>query len=317
MSKKSTKEEFIIKAMHIHGDLYNYDQVIYNTNYHKVKILCKIDDHGYFYQSPNAHLKKQACPICGDEKKGKYREYTTESYIKKICETHKDKDRYLYDQVIYTGLYNKIKIYCKIHKCYFEQVAQDHLSGCGCHQCGRLVQQTFKVKSLQTFIEEAVETHGDLYSYDKTIYVNSHAKVTIYCKKHKCYFEQLPGHHIGGCGCQICGKAISKPELEWLNFLEIPDDKEHRQVHIFKTNKMRVDGFDPTTNTCYEYNGSFFHGNPRKYKAEEYNKMTKCNFGELYQNTLEKEKLIKEAGYNLVTMWEDEWEALKKKEEDK
>lgn len=37
------------------------------------------------------------------------------------------------------------------------------------------------------------------------------------------------------------------------------------------------------------------------------NIVSKKTFGELYQNTLEKEEVIKKLGYNLVVMWERDW----------
>ena len=35
--------------------------------------------------------------------------------------------------------------------------------------------------------------------------------------------------------------------------------------------------------------------------------LTGKTFGELYKNTLQKEKLIQELGYNLVVIWEYDW----------
>ena len=50
------------------------------------------------------------------------------------------------------------------------------------------------------------------------------------------------------------GKSISKKETEWLNSLNIPNDKEHRQVMIIIDDKQYiVDGYDPESNTIYEF----------------------------------------------------------------
>jgi hypothetical protein len=40
--------------------------------------------------------------------------------------------------------------------------------------------------------------------------------------------------------------------------------------------------------------------------------ISKKTFGELYLKTMEKERLIKESGYNLITIWEDDWNKYKK-----
>ena len=48
MSKKTTTEEFIARAKQIHGDKYDYANVIYRTRDDKVKIICPI--HGVFWK---------------------------------------------------------------------------------------------------------------------------------------------------------------------------------------------------------------------------------------------------------------------------
>ena len=40
------------------------------------------------------------------------------------------------------------------------------------------------------------------------------------------------------------------------------------------------------------------------------NKVTKKTFGELYNNTIKKEKFIKDQGYNLVVIWERDFDNL-------
>lgn len=60
--RSSNTEEFIIKAIKIHGDVFNYSKVKYVCNRDKVIIICK--DHGDFKQIPNSHLSGQGCPKC-------------------------------------------------------------------------------------------------------------------------------------------------------------------------------------------------------------------------------------------------------------
>ena len=36
------------------------------------------------------------------------------------------------------------------------------------------------------------------------------------------------------------------------------------------------------------------------------------SFGEIYQNTLQREQLIRDLGYNLVVMWEHDWKTINK-----
>ena len=61
-NKNITTEEFIKKAIKIHGNKYKYDKVNYINNRTKVIITCPI--HGDFEQTPNQHLDGQGCPKC-------------------------------------------------------------------------------------------------------------------------------------------------------------------------------------------------------------------------------------------------------------
>jgi hypothetical protein len=61
---KSCTEDFVKKAKKIHGDRYDYSKVDYTSARSKVEIICK--EHGVFMQSPNTHLNKSGCPVCGN-----------------------------------------------------------------------------------------------------------------------------------------------------------------------------------------------------------------------------------------------------------
>ena len=54
----------------------------------------------------------------------------------------------------------------------------------------------------------------------------------------------------------------------------------------------------------YEFYRTVFHGDHRYLDANDINPINKKTYGELYNKTLEREKLIKDAGYNLITIWE-------------
>ena len=73
-SIKLTTNEFIKKAIEIHGNKYNYSKVYYISSHSKVIIICSI--HGEFEQMPYSHLNGQGCPRCNSSKgEVKIREY--------------------------------------------------------------------------------------------------------------------------------------------------------------------------------------------------------------------------------------------------
>jgi hypothetical protein len=114
-----------------------------------------------------------------------------------------------------------------------------------------------------------------------------------------------------GTGCQQCANNISVKELKWLDGLGVPRQGRNEYIPC-GDRKIKPDGYDKSTNTVYEFHGNYYHGNPAIYDAEQINPTRGLTYGELYQNTLEREARIRNAGYNLITIWESEWDAQQK-----
>lgn len=57
------------------------------------------------------------------------------------------------------------------------------------------------------FIDKAIKKHGNKYSYDKVIYINSITKVEVVCKLHGSFFVR-PDAHVRKVGCPICNGGI-------------------------------------------------------------------------------------------------------------
>lgn len=124
---KYTTEEFIKKAVSIHGDKYNYSRVRYINSSTKVEIICPI--HGSFWQTPNMHIgcHKRGCPSCGGTKK-----MTIKEFVEKARKIHSDK--YDYSLVEYKNNKAKVKLICPKHG-LFEITPNQHLRGDGCPAC--------------------------------------------------------------------------------------------------------------------------------------------------------------------------------------
>jgi len=154
------------------------------------------------------------------------------------------------------------------------------------------------------FIQKANAVHPlNKCSYGKIIYINNKTKVTITCLIHG-DFEQTPNHHLKGQGCPKCTHIISKPETIWLDSLNI--DQKYRQAKIKIGKKyIKADAYVPEINTVYEFHGKFWHGCPKSFNPNDINPMTKTTYKELHNKTLAREKLIINAGYNLIIKWED------------
>ncbi len=73
-----TTEQFIAKAIAVHGDRYDYSRVDYRGATgacNKVWIGCKIASHGWFEQVPQCHIDlRQGCPRCATSVSSGHRE---------------------------------------------------------------------------------------------------------------------------------------------------------------------------------------------------------------------------------------------------
>ena len=287
-NKKSNTEDFIEKSINIHGDKYCYSLVKYKSVTTKVKIICKI--HGEFLQTPNNHLNKQGCYKC----KNNLQKSNLDDFIKKSIEKHSDK--YDYSKVEYVNVRTDIIIICKKHG-EFLQKPTKHINGNGCMKC-KIDKNTL---TTDEFIQKSINIHGNKYDYSLVNYKYTNRKVIIICEEHG-NFLQTPMTHLRSTGCPKCGTKFGIMEGKWLDGYNI--DKKNRQ---FRIGRYIVDGYDPITNTVYEFNGDFWHGNPNRYASNELNKVIKLTFGELYKKTLQKENRLRELGYNVISIWETDF----------
>ena len=283
MGFKVNLESFIERSNIIHNNLYDYSNSIYINNRTNIKIICK--EHGDFNQLPLNHFKGSGCPDCYITKK------RILNFVERSNIAHNNK--YSYELVDYKNNITKVKIFCGKHG-EFEQIPTHHLNGIGCPDCGGT-----KKLNTQKFIKKSKEIHKETYDYSLVKYINNQKKVKIICKKHN-IFEQIPDDHMRGRGCIKCSNRFGILENNWLNDNNIIN----RQVRI---GKYIVDGYDPITNTIYEFNGDYWHGNPIRYKKDDINSSCKKTFGELYKKTIEKEKILIDKGYKVISIWESEY----------
>jgi hypothetical protein len=300
MARKLTNDDFMKRSTNIHSDFYKYNDE-YKNSHTKIKILCPI--HGEFEQKPYSHLKGIGCPKCGFKKTSDFNKMSDESFIEKSNMIHKS--RYNYDKVNYKSNKDNVIINCPIHG-DFNQLPQHHLNGHGCPECAPKKQN----KSNDIFISQSKKIHDDKYHYIED-YKGAHVPISIECPIHG-DFLQTPNSHLKGRGCPDCQYSnSSKMEKSWLDILSI--DKKYRNAFIKIDGKLyKFDAYIPETNTIYEFYGDFWHGNPNKYKDGN-NLKNKLSFSELYKKTMDREVFLKSKGYNIISIWEDEFIKQSKK----
>jgi len=196
--KKMSLNDFIIKAMKIHSDIYDYSLSVYVNSYTKLIVLCPL--HGEFKQTPSNHLNGQGCPLCGNAIVSHKLIYKKEVFITKSDKIHCGK--YDYSLVNYTGIFKKIEIICPIHG-KFEQIAHNHLQGRGCQQCKKEAIKKARSLGYDMFIKKVRLIHKDKYRYSNKTYLDTRHKIEIICPKHGPFY-QTPDKHMQGQGCTQC-----------------------------------------------------------------------------------------------------------------
>lgn len=314
---KSTTEEFIKKAISVHGDTYNYSKVNYINKKIKIIIICKID--GDFLQRPADHLRGSGCPKCASPANKIVKEkniilYDTNLFISKA----KNKHGLLYDysKTKYVNISTKLIIICTKHG-EFLQGPEHHLKGSGCLLCSLESRSLNRKLTNDQYIKKAISVHGNTYNYSEINYLNGNTKIKIICNLHG-DFLQRPYSHLEGSGCPNCkGKHYSKMSIEWLEFVANKEGifikhAENQGEFKIPSTKYKADGYCKENNTIYEFNGCKFHGCIKCFKPSSISSINKKLMGENYIKTKKKEKIIKELGYNLMVIWEHEWINFKK-----
>lgn len=160
----------------------------------------------------------------------------------------------------------------------------------------------------EEFVDKVKSIHGDKIDLSETIYTRYRNKTKFICPKHGVFWT-TPISLITGHGCPRCSHHISKQESKWLDSVELNENIIILRQHTIRLNNRtyRVDGYCEETNIVYEFNGDYWHGNPAKYDQNKINKKSNKTFGELYQRTKDKVKLLEEAGYKVISIWESDY----------
>lgn len=287
---------FIQRATEIHKGKYDYSKVEYERTDNKICIICPI--HGEFWQIGSAHLNTGVgCLQCYNDNRSEKYTWTHEKFAKVSHDTWGKKFKILSQ---YTGMHNKIEIFCPKHgKQNISPIS--HLYGkSGCPKCsidGGAEQRKY---TTEDFISKATEVHNGKYDYSKSTYTVSSEYVKIICPEHG-GFKQRPYSHLQGFGCPSCSYLVSKPEIEVQNFMSSLGVKTIKNSRPLKRDGKRgnleIDILAPSHNFGIEFNGIYWHSELQG----------KCKKYHLWKTDQAKQQL----GMNLIHIWDSEWHQKK------
>lgn len=291
---KLSLEKVVEKMFSLHSNL-----IVQNTeNYENVRSIfelsCKICKHN-FTKIVHKLLRGEGCPSCNKRVR-----YNTKTWIQEAIKRRGNE--FDYSNVQYINAVTHVKL---IHNKCGNTILQQpfsHLRKAGCQYCGGNAR-----RGHIGFTEDVDTVHGKNEYEILSQYKNEHTHIQIKCLTCSLEFRVTPSnfiHRKSGCP-RCCNGSVSKIEQIWLDSLSIPTDC--RQILIPKT-RYRVDAL--VDNTIYEFYGSFWHGDPRKFKHDKINPKTNTTFAELYKNTKNRESELQKLGYKIVSVWEIDFQSF-------
>lgn len=257
----------------------------------------------------NTITAKHGCPHCKLHNDSLNKRTPWDDIVKQSNIIHKHK--YQYEESSYTKYVEVITIICPKHG-KIQISPHDHIyHKRGCKFCN---EESINQQRKENILKRCSDIHNNFYDYSKVVYKNSYTNVIINCPKHG-EFKQSLNTHLRGYGCKLCSVAgVSKKALYWLKQEELKDNISIQHAlnggeYKIPNTRYYVDGYCEETNTVYEFHGDVFHGNPVKYQpldhCHPYDK--KITAGVLYFKTVKKEQKLKQMGYNVVILWESEF----------
>lgn len=194
---KPTNEEFIAECKKIHGDKFDYSKTNYKNMREFIEVSCL--EHGDFLVKPYTHKTSPfgGCQACNPRGK-----VSLSEFIRRSNKLHNFKYSYKKIEML-KNTRQKVLITCLEHG-DFLQIADQHLHGRGCPDCGNEAIRNKSKLGLDEFVRRASKKHNNKYDYSKVEYRNGYTKVLIICPEHG-EFWQRPHGHMQSRGCKQCG----------------------------------------------------------------------------------------------------------------
>lgn len=312
--KKKTLEEFIEQSRNKYNNLFDYSLCKYNGLHKQITLICR---NGHTFQTlPLTHLSiksKGGCKVCYNNNLFNNRKckYSQDTFIEACNKIHNN--TYDYSKTIYKMIQDKIIITCKIHGDFIQKASQHLLGKNGCSKCGRIKTEHSKMLTQEEIKEKIIKfnkIHNNKYTYGSTYREDNILWLELICPKHGIHITRFFNHEKGH-GCPKCVSVRSNIQIQWIEYRMIKDGfiqhSDNLGEYTVPNTKLCVDGYNKETNTIYEFEGDFWHGNPNIYDLNSVNTKLNVPFQELYDKTLNKLNILQNMGYNVVYIWENDW----------
>ena len=207
------QDDFIKRSNKKFNNFYDYSKTDLNHRDENGKIIITCPLHGDFLTNPSWHLSGVGCPKCGKSEK-----YTTEEFIEKAINKHKNK--YTYEKVEYVNCQTKVPITCPKHGIFY-QAPSEHLYGKGCPKCGNQISKA--ENDIYNFCCEQIGKDN----------VQQRNRIIIHPYELDIYLRSL-GYAIEYNGLRWHSEKFGKDRYYHLNKLNACKEKGIKLIQIFE-----------------------------------------------------------------------------------
>ena len=103
-------------------------------------------------------------------------------------------------------------------------------------------------------------------------------------------------------------KSVVKSKAE-KEIQQILENKKINVIPSYRIDTKICDLYIPHLNLIIEYNGDYWHCNPKKYRKDYFNKKKSKYAWELWEYDQDKLDLVKTKGYNIEVIWESDFKS--------
>jgi len=298
--------------------------VYHNTNQ---KIDWKCTENHVFNTTFKNILKGHGCKKCGRLLVGVKNQKSKSLLLKRLSNRNtKYPDKLVKIKNIddYTGMTKPLTWICTKGHEWNTTPKSVLLSGSYCRKCADQ-KNADNQRLTQNNILEKIKEHNTqhptkvVHLNSLTNYINNKSKVSFQCDNGHIWSTPLGFIIDSHVGCPTCARAgYSLKAIEWLTDISNKNGIEIQHAmnggeYLIPGSNYRADGYCVATNTIYEFHGDIYHGNPMLFSRNDISEIDNTKtYGELYDNTLMKEQFIRDNGYNLVVLWESEYDSTLK-----
>jgi hypothetical protein len=283
MPKVITQEEWLSRAISVHGDTYDLSKAEYISAKTPLRIICR--EHGEFNPtSINFIHSGTGCPKCIGR---------GADWIGRFKEVHRD--RYDYALVEYVDYKMPVRIICREHG-EFKQSPDNHYRGKqNCPTCANAGIRKTKQLPFAAVVKRAKKIHGIKFTYSCNSWENLNTSyIDVHCEHG--VFKQVGVNLLSGrVSCQKCGNMKSAPEQEVADYLKLYTSIIQRDRKLIAPKE--VDIYIPSANLAVEFHGMYWHSHFNA-KDEKDNK----------NKSHDKYKACAAKGIRLITIYETEWQ---------